>query len=95
MGRLSAGLRGGNKMCIVSMVTRGIGEQYPPLKQWPYQQVVDMSEVLKKLDVLDKKLGKKDCHEPEKDKFLKDLAERVKELERIIHNFQNEYGSQT
>lgn len=78
-------------MCIVSMVTTGIQEQYPPLKQWPYQQVVDMSEVLKKLDALDKKLGNKECYEPVKDKFLQELAERLEHLEEQVSGLNDNF----
>jgi hypothetical protein len=65
------------------MVTEGINKQYPPIQTWPYQQVIDMSEVLKKLDLLDKKLGAKNCYEPVKEDVLKQLENRIEVLEKL------------
>jgi hypothetical protein len=76
-------------MYIVSMVATGIKEQYPPIQQWTYPQVVDLTEVLKKLDKIDKQLGAKECHEPEKEKLLEQLAARVAELERQLGKAQD------
>lgn len=72
-------------MCIVSMITQEIPKQFPNWQQqFTPQQVVDLSEVLKKLDAIDKKLGAKDCKDESKAKFLEELAalrQRVEELE--------------
>ena len=69
-------------MCAVSMVVDAAYTQFPPIQQWPIQQVVDMSEVIKLLTKIDEKLGAKDCVDAKKEAFLKELADRVAELEK-------------
>lgn len=71
-------------MCSVSMITNNFDKQYPPINQWPYQQAVDLSEVLKKLDDIDKKMGAKDCNETGKEAFFKALEDRIAALEAKV-----------
>jgi sugar phosphate isomerase/epimerase len=68
-------------MCMVSMVVDQLPKQWGQIDQWPYQQTVDVREVLKKLAEIDEKLGAKDCYEPKKDEVIKQLQARIKELE--------------
>jgi hypothetical protein len=70
-------------MCLVSVVTQGAISQLPPVSQWGFQQVSEMSKVIQLLESIDKKLGAKDCVDETKQSFLDELAERVKVLERI------------
>lgn len=71
-------------MCAVSAVIGETMRQFPPIQTWPYQPAVDLSEVIKRLDRIDKALGAKDCHEPTKDAFLKSLEARIAELEKRL-----------
>lgn len=68
-------------MCVVSVITEAIGNQLPPLSQWNYQQVTDLSQVIKLLEGIDKKLGAKDCINENKQKFLDELDLRIRVLE--------------
>jgi len=68
-------------MCVVSMMVDSMQQQWPPINQWPAQQVVDISAILEAIRRLDEKLGARDCHDPKKDKFLQELEARVKALE--------------
>jgi hypothetical protein len=68
-------------MCVVSNMVDSMREQWPPISSWPAPQVIDISSILDAIRALDEKLGAKDCHDPKKDKFLKELEERVKALE--------------
>jgi|HubBroStandDraft_5_1064220.scaffolds.fasta_scaffold378542_2 hypothetical protein len=70
-------------MCVMSVMIESAKEQWPPVRQWPYQQAVDMAEILKRLDGLDKKLGVKDCFDPTKDEFIQKLKERIESLEKL------------
>lgn len=70
-------------MCMVSMVTHGMGQEYPQFPQpFTLPQLVDLSEVLKRLDELDKKIGAKNCDEPGKAEFFEKLNARIEALER-------------
>ena len=68
-------------MCVMSMVTAGMGQQWPEPKFWPKQDLIDVAEILKRLDALDKKLGAPNCHEPIKEEFIKSLEQRIAKLE--------------
>jgi hypothetical protein len=70
-------------MCAVSFVTHGITQDYPNFpSSWPQQQLVDLSEVLKRLDAIDKALEAKNCDEPGKEEFFRKLNQRIEALER-------------
>jgi len=68
-------------MCVVSNMVDSMRGQWPPVQTWPAQQVIDISQILEAIRKLDEKLGAKDCHDPNKDQFLQELAARVKALE--------------
>lgn len=68
-------------MCAISAVIMETERQFPPIQTWPLQPLQDLSEVLRRLDSIDKKMGAKDCHEAIKDAFMKKLDERIKRLE--------------
>jgi len=66
----------GFTMCFVSLVTSCFPNQVPPfhqLENWPKEQVLDLAEVLRRLDRIDKALGLRDCKDESKEKFLKEL----------------------
>lgn len=70
-------------MCVVSMVVEGLQQQYPvPVQFWPPPTVLEVSDILKRLDAIDKKLGLRDCDDADKIVWRKQLDERVKALER-------------
>lgn len=71
-------------MCIVSAVSEALPKQNIPWQQWPTQQILDLSEVIKKLDSIDKKLGLKDCNDSLKESFLSELANRVEAIEKRL-----------
>ena len=67
-------------MCFVSLVSSGLQTQNQPfgqLQNWPPQQVIDLSEVIRRLDRIDQVLGLKDCKDEAKEKFLKELNDLV------------------
>ena len=68
-------------MCVVSAITQSIPNNWGSPQNWPAQTVIDVDQILKKLDAIDKKLGAPECTDPNKDKFLADLERRVKALE--------------
>lgn len=68
-------------MCAVSAVIRNVQGTMPSLGVWPYQPAVDLREVIARLDSIDKKMDAKDCFEPTKDSFIKQLEARIAELE--------------
>lgn len=68
-------------MCFVSVMIETSKIQAPPVQQWSYESVLDMKEILRRLDAIDKKLELKDCFDPTKQEFMKQLDERLKVLE--------------
>ena len=70
-------------MCMVSMVTGGMQQDYPKFPQgFGLGQLLDLSEILKRLDQLDKDLKAKNCDEPGKASFFEKLNARIEALER-------------
>lgn len=82
-------------MCVVSMIIDGARKM--PWDQWEkqiYPNQVDDSywkrkyfellEDIRKAEELDKKYGIPDCVDPEKEKFLKELADRLEKLEKRV-----------
>lgn len=70
-------------MCMVSMVTQGFPQQYPDWQQTtPLSTLVELKEILKRLDAIDKKLEAKDCADEKKAKFFDDLDGRIAALEK-------------
>lgn len=70
-------------MCFVSNISDGYYGQIPfvPLQNWPPQQVIDLSEVIRRLDDIDKKLGLRDCMDDQKQKFMDELNIRLTKIE--------------
>lgn len=68
-------------MCVMSMVTTGMGQQWPSPDYWSRPDLQEIADILKRLDAIDKKLGAPNCVEPAKEEFLKGLDERLKALE--------------
>ncbi|MGH3626852.1 MAG: hypothetical protein ACRDRL_05335 [Sciscionella sp.] len=68
-------------MYAVSAIIDSARDQFPPINQWPFQQVVDMTKAIELLTQIDKKLGAKDCVDEKKDKFIKQLQRRIVKLE--------------
>jgi hypothetical protein len=68
-------------MCVVSMVIDGANRQWGNIQTWPSPVPQDMSEIIRRLAEIDKKLGAKDCFDPKKDEFIRALQDRIAELE--------------
>ena len=66
-------------MCTVSMVY-DFAHKLPP-QVWNPVIYNDFSELIRKLDEIDRKLGLPDCHDPKKAEFMKSVEERLKRLE--------------
>jgi hypothetical protein len=75
-------------MCVVSNMMDSARYQWPPISTWPVQTVTDFSEIIKKLSEIDKKLGAKDCYDPKKEAFLKELDDRLKAIEKHIETLK-------
>lgn len=57
-------------------------KQWPPVREWPDYQVSEIREILERLSKIEKKLGIKDCYEPEKDEFMDELNFRAQQISR-------------
>ncbi len=69
-------------MCVVSMVTGGMEQQWPRPQFWQKQDLQEVTLILKKLDELDKKMGAKDCSDNAlKVKYIELLEKRIADLE--------------
>lgn len=69
-------------MCVMSVVTPAIQQQWPPINQLQRNDAVELQMILRKLDEMDKKHGAKDCaFDAPKQAFLEQLDARVKALE--------------
>jgi hypothetical protein len=69
-------------MCVVSAMIDS-SQQWGPIQKWPYPVVQDMSDIIRRLAEIDKKLGAKDCFDPKKDSFIQELSERLAALEAV------------
>lgn len=69
-------------MCVVSNMIDTAREQWPPIQTWPAPVPQEMQEIIRRLADIDRKLGAKDCYDPKKEQFLKDLSDRVAKLEK-------------
>ena len=68
-------------MCAVSMIFDNYRQNTQPA-QWTWPMVNDFTEIIKRLDELDKKLGIQECHDPAKAEWLKAIEERLAKLEQ-------------
>lgn len=66
-------------MCVVSVVTQAIPQQWGGFggQGWDYGTAQTLKEILARLDEIDRKLGAKDCTDPNKAAFLKALDDYV------------------
>lgn len=75
-------------MCFVSVMSQGLGQQgsvFGQLQNWPDPQVQKLSQVVELLQSIDEKLGLRECKDDEKEKFLRELDTRMKQIERKLH----------
>jgi hypothetical protein len=66
-------------MCMVSVVM-DYGRNIPQ-QQWTTPLWNDFSEVIRRLDALDKKLGEPECHDPAKAAWMREVEARLAKLE--------------
>lgn len=74
-------------MCVVSMIAEQYPRQFPnwPINTLPLQEAIDLKEILRRLDALDKKLGAINCPEDApKREFFEALDNRIAELEKAV-----------
>ena len=72
-------------MCVLSMVHdyyRDKGDFFynPYTGNWDYEAIALLKQAIDILEKLDKKLGDKECKDPEKTKWLQEMEEIVKKL---------------
>lgn len=67
-------------MCMVSMVS-DYARQRVPMQTWLENPtaIQDLKKIIGLLEKIDKKLGQPDCVDPEKEQFIKDLEEHIKQ----------------
>lgn len=58
-------------MCVVSMLVDSTQRQWGQIQTWPSPVPQDMSEIIRRLAEIDKKLGARDCFDPKKDEFIR------------------------
>lgn len=69
-------------MCVMSAVTFEATHQWPQLDTITnLQLLIEIKDILKKLEALDKKFSTKDCVEPGKEEYISQLEARIAELE--------------
>jgi hypothetical protein len=66
-------------MCIVSMIYDYHRDRFPEPEWWTIPKYDHFKELLKKGEEYDEKTDQKDCHDPEKAKFLKVIEDYLKE----------------
>jgi hypothetical protein len=67
-------------MCAASMVI-DYGRQYIHMNDWTIPTYNEFTEILRRVNELDKKLNQPECHDPEKAKWMKEVEERLSTLE--------------
>lgn len=66
-------------MCAVSMMYDYMQRNVPPISPyWTQPNLSDFKEIIRRLDNLDRKLDQKDCVDPDKAKYLADVAAAIK-----------------
>lgn len=63
-------------MCIVSMAYDYYGKKPEIAQNFDYDSYQLLREILDKLKELDEKLGEKDCEDPRKGEWLKDMERK-------------------
>lgn len=66
-------------MCMVSAISN-YGQQIPR-QQWTQNTFYDFTEILKRVEALDKKLDQPDCHDPAKAAWMREVEARLRKLE--------------
>lgn len=67
-------------MCAVSAVIY-YAQKYYPENNWDYNTLSDFTRIIQMLERIDKKMDQKDCDSSIKDRFLKDIDDRLRKLE--------------
>ena len=68
-------------MCAVSVVYDYYRQHTTPL-QWSLGDLNELREIIRRLDLLDAKMGQPDCHDPAKAAWVRTVEERLAELEK-------------
>lgn len=67
-------------MCTVSVVSDYVRERVP-LQRWTPQIFGEYREIIRRLTILDEKLGQPHCEDPAKVAWMKQVEERLAALE--------------
>lgn len=68
-------------MCCVSVVS----EYFDQINQWtPTTTYFEYQEILKRLEALDKRLSQRDCVDPNKQVWQRQIEERLLALESLV-----------
>lgn len=68
-------------MCAVS-ATHDYFRQNVPITQWDNKSWDEYLEIIRRLELLDEKLDQKDCVDPAKEEWMKEVEKRLKKLEK-------------
>lgn len=66
-------------MCVVSMVYDAV--RTVPLDNWTRPAFTDFQEIIRRIERLDEKLGQKDCVDPAKAAWMREVEDRLRKLE--------------
>ncbi len=70
----------GRDMCAVSVIHDYMRMNTAP-QDWTRPAFNEFHEVIRRLDLLDQKLGQRDCHDPEKATWMEEVERRLQKLE--------------
>lgn len=70
-------------MCVVSMV-HDWGRTTIPLDEWDVKKWNKLKDLIKKAEEIDKATGQPDCVDPEKERWAREMEERMKRIEDKI-----------
>lgn len=94
-------------MCVTSAVFDYFGQRrdlFPPLNPlispplpmqpaWTRDSFEEFKEIIRRLDVLDQKLGQPDCEDPAKAEWMREVEERLSRLESTAARPESTPGS--
>lgn len=69
-------------MCVMSAVS--VAGSQIPLSTWTRPAFDEYKEILRRIEALDTKLGQPDCVDPAKEAWMKQVEERLSQLEARI-----------
>ena len=69
-------------MCMVSFITTPTTTLPLPTFPWNHDSWADYKEIIRRLEVLDEKLGQPDCHDPAKASWMKEVEDRLAAVEK-------------